>query len=144
MSKVEKFLTRSEENEVISAIQEAEMNTSGEIRVHLEAKANKDPMDRALEIFEFLHMDNTKNGNGVLFYVAVEDHLLVLLGDEGINKVVPADFWEGTKNLVLEHFKRGRVKQGLVEGILMAGKQLKQHFPYRRGDVNELPNEISS
>lgn len=144
MSKVEKFLTPAEEKEVISAIQEAEMNTSGEIRVHLEAKAKKEPMDRALELFEFLHMDNTKNGNGVLFYVAVEDQILVLLGDKGIDKVVPADFWEGTKELVLGHFKAGHIKQGLVHGILMAGEQLRQHFPYRFGDVNELPNEISS
>ncbi len=143
MSKVEDFLTHSEESEVIDAIRQAERNTSGEIRVHLEAHAEIDPFDRAVELFNFLHMNNTRNGNGVLFYVAVEDHILVILGDRGIDKVVPEDFWESTKDLVLEHFSYGDVKQGLVDGILHAGEQLKRHFPYRLDDTDELPNEIS-
>ncbi|MEM7186456.1 MAG: TPM domain-containing protein [Bacteroidota bacterium] len=144
MSKVEDFLTPDEEKAVIVAIQEAEQNTSGEIRVHLEARSKMQPVDRAKELFHFLHMDNTKNVNGVLFYVAVEDRILVLLGDEGIDQVVPPDFWESTRETVLVHFKEGRIKQGLVDGILQAGNQLKQHFPYGKGDINELPNTIST
>lgn len=143
-SKVEEFLTSQEEAEVIEAIIAAEKNTSGEIRVHLEPHSKIDAFDRAAEVFDMLEMHKTKNRNGVLLYVAVEDRTFVILGDQGINDVVPADFWESTKDVIVAEFKQGKMKQGLVDGILMAGEQLKQHFPYQKGDINELPNEIST
>lgn len=151
MSKVEDFLTADEEAEIIEAIRIAEHNTSGEIRVHLETTSvipdnpseKIDAFDRAAEVFDMLHMNNTKNANGVLIYVAVKDRTLVIMGDSGINDVVSNDFWEGTKNIIINHFKAGEMKSGLVEGILMAGEQLKQHFPYQQDDVNELPDDIS-
>lgn len=144
ISKVEAFLTASEEAEVIEAIRAAELNTSGEIRVHLEAHSEGDVFDRATEVFDFLHMDNTKNSNGVLIYVAVEDRNLVIMGDQGINDVVSQDFWDSTKDTIIAHFSEGNMKQGLVDGILKAGQQLKKHFPYKRNDTDELPNEIST
>lgn len=143
MSKVEDFLSASEELEVIDAIRVAEKNTSGEIRVHLEAHSKNDTVKHAQKIFQLLHMDNTKNSNGVLIYVAVEDKNFVILGDSGINKVVPNNFWESTRDVIQQNFKDGTVKKGLIEGILMAGEQLKKHFPYKLGDSNELSNEIS-
>jgi uncharacterized membrane protein len=143
MSKLEDFLSRQEETEIIDAIRQAEKNTSGEIRVHLEAQSKMDAFERAAEVFDFLHMNNTKLGNGVLIYVAVEDRTLVIMGDKGINEVVPPEFWESTKDIIIDHFKTGDVKQGLVDGILMAGEQLKEHFPYSGGDGNELPDNIS-
>ncbi|MCT8338795.1 TPM domain-containing protein [Flavobacteriaceae bacterium TK19130] len=143
MSKVEDFLTASEEAEIVEAIRKAESNTSGEIRVHLEAHAEIDAYDRAEEVFHYLHMDNTKNSNGVLIYVAVEDRMLVILGDSGINDVVEVNFWDSTRDIIIQHFKNGDTKQGLVEGILMAGEQLKRHFPYKKNDKNELPDDIS-
>ena len=143
MSKVEDFLTQDEEAQIIEAIRKAEKNTSGEIRVHLETHTELDAFERAAEVFELLHMNNTKNSNGVLIYVAVDDRTLVLLGDSGINEVVPSNFWESTKDVIISHFKNGAMKQGLVDGILKAGQQLKKHFPYKQGDSNELPNEIS-
>ena len=143
MSKVEDFLTQEEEAAVVEAIRIAEQNTSGEIRVHLEAHSAIDVFDRAAEVFDFLHMNNTKQSNGVLIYVAVEDKTMVILGDSGINDVVPPNFWESTKNAIISQFKKGNTKQGLVDGILKAGEQLKKHFPYKKGDANELPDEIS-
>ncbi|MCH2489396.1 MAG: TPM domain-containing protein [Flavobacteriales bacterium] len=143
MSKLEDFLTAAEEAAIIQAIRTAEKNTSGEIRVHLEAHSNIDVFDRAAEVFDFLHMDNTKQSNGVLIYVAVEDRNLVIMGDSGINDVVAPNFWESTKDIIISHFKKGAMEQGLVEGILKAGEQLKQHFPHKKGDINELPDEIS-
>ena len=143
MSKVEDFLSRKEEAEVVEAIRMAEKNTSGEIRVHLEAHSEIDAFDRAAEVFDFLHMNNTKQSNGVLIYVAVEDRTLVILGDSGINDVVAADFWESTKDAIIAQSKNGNTKQGLVDGIIKAGEQLKMHFPYKKGDINELPDEIS-
>ena len=144
MSKAEDFLTRKEEEEIVAAIRTAEGNTSGEIRVHLEnSHGKKDIFDRAMEVFHQLKMDNTKEENGVLIYVAVEDHHFMIYGDSGINKVVPKDFWESTKDAIAAEFKKGNFKQGLVDGILKAGEQLKKHFPWSPDTINELPNTIS-
>ena len=144
MNKVEAFLSQDEEQEIVDAILVAEKNTSGEIRVHIEASSkNMDHFSRAQQLFHFLKMDNTKDENGVLLYVAVEDKKFVIYGDRGIDKVVPKGFWENTKNTIAEHFKKGAFKQGIVEGILKAGKELEEHFPWHHGDTNELSNEVS-
>ena len=143
MSKIEDFLTAKEEREIVEAIRVAEKNTSGEIRVHLEKTANGDTINRALEVFHFLKMDNTKAQNGVLIYVAVEDKNFVIYGDKGINDVVPSGFWDGTKDTIQSHFKKGDFKQGLVEGILKAGHELEKHFPWQHNDTNELSDDIS-
>lgn len=144
MSKVENFLSKKDEEEIIEAIREAESNTSGEVRVHLEKTTGEmDIFDRAMEVFHMLKMDNTKHDNGVLIYVAVDDHNFVIYGDKGINDVVPDDFWESTKDAIVAKFKKGEFKQGLVDGILTAGQQLKKHFPYSDDTRDELSNEIS-
>ncbi len=143
MSKIEAFLTADEEQDIVEAIRIAELNTSGEIRVHLEKTANGDATNRALELFHFLKMDNTKLQNGVLIYVAIEDKQFVIYGDRGINDVVETNFWNSTKDIMQAHFKKGDFKQGLVDGILKSGEQLQKYFPYEDGDVNELSNEIS-
>lgn len=143
MSKIEDFLTAEEEQDIVNAIRTAEKNTSGEIRVHIENATKVDSFVRAKEVFHMLKMDNTKEQNGVLIYVAVSDRTFVIFGDEGINQVVENNFWNTTRDTILEHFKRGDFKQGLVNGILKAGKALETHFPWQHGDINELPNEIS-
>ncbi len=143
MSKVEDFLSKQEELEIVDAIRMAEKNTSGEIRVHIENTSKIDSFDRALEVFHTLKMDNTKERNGLLIYVAVTDKKFVIYGDEGINNVVSETFWDSTKDLIQSHFKSGNFKNGLIEGILKAGEQLKQHFPWQHGDIDELSNEIS-
>ena len=141
--KVSEFLNTEDEKEIIAAIKEAELNTSGEIRVHIEHSCEGDRFERAKEIFQKLEMHKTELSNGVLIYVAIDDHQLVILGNKGINNAVPKGFWESTRDEILSEFKKNNYKQGLINGILEAGKQLKQHFPYQSGDVNELDNEIS-
>ena len=143
MSQIEDFLTAGEEAEVIEAIVQAERNTSGEIRIHLEATTKLEPYKRAQEIFHLIKMDNTKEDNGVLIYVAVEDKKFTICGDKGIHKAVPKDFWDSTKDIMQSHFQKGQFKQGLVAGILKAGQELKKHFPWQHEDTNELSNEIS-
>ena len=143
MSKVEDFLTEKEEQEIVNAIQLAEKETSGEMRVPIEKTTSKDAFDRALEVFQLLQMHKTELKNGVLIYLAVEDKSLVICGDEGINDVVELDFWDSTRDLMLSHFKNGDFKQGLIDGVLKAGEQLSYYFPYQEGDQNELSNEIS-
>jgi uncharacterized membrane protein len=143
MSKTEDFLTKKQEQHIIDAIVVAEQNTSGEIRVHIEEKSEKPPMERAQEVFNLLKMDETELKNGVLFYVCVHTKKFAIIGDKGINEKVAADFWENTKELVISHFKEGKHKKGLIEGILLAGENLKKHFPKQANDSNELTNEIS-
>jgi len=140
----EEFLTAEEETQVIEAIRKAEKNTSGEIRVHLESKNKEKPsMAYVWEVFNKIGMTDTKQKNGVLFYVDVNHHTFTIIGDEGINKVVPNNFWEQIKQKVIHHFKLGQYAKGLIEGILMVGEQLKIYFPYHKNDTNELPDEIS-
>ncbi|QYA24317.1 TPM domain-containing protein [Gramella sp. MT6] len=142
--KSEAFLSKKEEEEVVEAIRQAERKTSGEIRVHLEpSTGDEDIFERAMEVFHALKMDNTKDANGVLIYVAVEDRNFVIYGDKGINEVVADDFWESTKELIVSHFKKGHFKDGLVEGVLKAGEQLQKHFPWDENNTNELSDQIS-
>lgn len=143
MSKLEDFLSSEEEQEIVAAIRKAESSTSGEIRVHIEHTLTKDAMDRAKELFHLLKMDNTKQQNGVLIYVALSHKTFVIYGDAGINKVVPENFWDHTRDVMLSHFKNSHFKQGLIEGVLMAGKALETHFPWELNDQNELPDQIS-
>ncbi len=143
MSHVEEFLTAEEESDIVEAIVEAEKNTSGEIRVHIEASSKIDHFSRAQQIFHFLKMDNTKEGNGVLLYVAVDDKKFVVYGGKGIDMAVPNGFWDTTKDVIASHFKKGNFKQGIIEGILMAGKELEVHFPWDHDDTNELNDAIS-
>jgi uncharacterized membrane protein len=143
MSKVEVFLTKEEEQEIVSAIGIAEKNTSGEIRVHIEKETSISPLDRAMEVFHQLQMEQTKERNGVIIYVAIKNKQFAIYGDKGINEKVGIDFWDSTKEIMQNHFKNGNFKQGLIDGILKAGEQLKTHFPYQDNDTNELSNEIS-
>lgn len=143
MSKVEDFLTTDEEQEIVNAILDSEKNTSGEIRVHIEPSSQLDHYVRAQEVFHLLKMDNTRESNGVLIYVAVEDKKFVICGDKGIDDVVPDDFWNSTKDVIQNSFKEGKFKEGIIKGILMAGEELKAHFPWKPNDTNELSNEVS-
>jgi len=137
------YFTKEQQKQIVEAIKQAEKNTSGEIRVHIEKRCKIDVLDRATAIFAMLKMHKTKLRNGVLFYLSIEDHKFAILGDAGINAKVSNDFWESVKEIVFEQFKLDNQAEGLIKGIIMAGEKLKAHFPYQTDDVNELPDEIS-
>jgi len=143
MSKIEAFLSAEQEQFIVDAIKLAEKNTSGEIRVHIENKTEKPPIERAKEVFQILKMDQTHLKNGILFYLATESKQFAIIGDEGIHKLVPNNFWEIVKNRVLTFFAEKKYAKGLEQGIIEVGNQLKAYFPYEKDDVNELPDEIS-
>lgn len=140
---VENFFSTEEKKQITDAIAQAELNTSGEIRLHMEGHCKIDVLDRAAYIFKKLGMQETAQRNGVLFYLAVHDRKFAILGDADINQVVPANFWDQIKETMLAFFKEGKFTEGLSKGILMAGEQLKANFPYQSDDVNELSDEIS-
>jgi uncharacterized membrane protein len=143
MPNANNFFTKEQKERIEKAIHEAESNTSGEIRVHIEQHCKEDVLDHAAFIFETLEMHKTKLRNGVLFYLAIDDHKFAILGDAGINALVPENFWDEIKEKVLGHFKEGRFTEGLIEGILQAGQELKKDFPVVDAKDNELSNEIS-
>jgi uncharacterized membrane protein len=141
--KASKFFSTEQQAQILAAVKEAEMETSGEIRVHIESSLKGDVLDRAAWLFKKLGMHETAERNGVLFYLAVSDKKFAIIGDAGINAKVPGGFWDDISELLKKNFKEGMFTEGLSEGILLAGKHLKMHFPHKPDDVNELPDEIS-
>lgn len=137
------FFSKEQQDEILAAIGKAEDNTSGEIRVHVETSLEGDVLDRAAWIFRKIQMHNTAERNGVLFYLAVDSRKFAIIGDKGINEKVAGDFWDNIKITMEEHFRKSEFTTGLARGILMAGDQLRKHFPHKTGDVNELPDELS-
>ncbi|WP_057936878.1 TPM domain-containing protein [Algoriphagus resistens] len=140
----EKLFSTADREAIVNAIRSAEVSTSGEIQVHIESRCKGEVLDRAVRVFDTLKMHQTKDRNGVLFYLAVVDKRFAILGDKGINEMVPDDFWEKIKEHMTALFKQGQFTQGLIDGINMAGEQLGAHFPYQGdSDINELPDDIS-
>lgn len=117
--------SQEEQNQIIKSVIEAERNTSGEIQVHIEKHCHEDVLDRAASVFGILKMHKTKLRNGVLFYLALDDHKFAILGDAGINSVVPENFWNNIKDHMAAKFKEGKIAEGLCDGIKMAGLSFK-------------------
>lgn len=137
------FFTKEEETAVIQAIQSAELNTSGEIRVHIHQKIKNSLLKDAQRAFQKMEMHKTKARNGVLIFLVPEARQFAILGDQGIDQVVPENFWEQVKDQMQDFFRKGAFTQGVCAGIEQVGQQLKSYFPYQSDDVNELPDEIS-
>ncbi len=137
------FFSPEEKQGIIQAIREAELLTSGEIRVHVEISYTGELLDRAATVFARLKMHKTALRNGVLFYIAIKKQHFAIIGDAGINRLVTPNFWDGIKSVMETDFKNHLFAGGLIRGISMAGEQLKKHFPYPPDDKNELTNEIS-
>ena len=143
MSNARRILNNEEDRHIVEAIRQAELNTSGEIKVHIENHCRGEVVERSLVVFNRLKMNETKQRNGVLIYLAVKDHKFAILGDEGINNVVEDNFWDDIRDMMATKFKQGRFAEGLEQGIKCCGEKLKAYFPYQSDDVNEIPDEIS-
>ena len=141
--KASSFFTKDQKAQILEAIREAEKETSGEIRVHIETKLRGDVLDRASWIFGRIGMHKTEARNGILFYLAVESRKFAVIGDSGIHAKVEENFWDNIRSAMEESFRENKFTEGLVKGILVAGDKLKEHFPHQPDDVNELPDDIS-
>lgn len=138
-------LSKEEQANVVAAIQEAEKNTTGELRVYIEAHCTYvDAMDRAKEVFAELSMANTERRNAVLVYMAYADHQFAIMGDEQIYiKAGGPEFWKNAARIFREHLVKGEMANGFVACINELGKALAAHFPYDPAvHRNELPDEI--
>ncbi|MEI8203308.1 MAG: TPM domain-containing protein [Bacteroidota bacterium] len=138
-----KFFTQQQLDDIKMSVQSAELDTSGEIRVHIEEVCKGDVLDRAAFIFQKLGMTKTELRNGVLIYLAIKNRKFAIIGDGGINSKVHEDFWDKCKSIMLNNFRDGLFTEGLCQAVLLAGEQLKQHFPHQKDDVNELPDDVS-
>lgn len=136
------IFSQKEQELIANAITNAEKATSGEIRIAIDKHCPGSAFERATHYFAELGMDKTAQHNGVLIYLAYEDHKFAIIGDRGINKLVPEDFWETTQVAMKAHFSSGNLAEGIVAGISLAGEKLALYFPYENGDINELPNDI--
>jgi uncharacterized membrane protein len=137
------FFTPEQKEDIKLAVMSAELDTSGEIRVHIENSCKGDVLDRAAWVFKELKMHETEKRNGVLIYLAIKNRRFAIIGDVGINQKTGDGFWDEIKLVMLNHFRDSRFTEGLTAAIGMTGEQLKKHFPYQRGDVNELDDEVS-
>lgn len=138
-----KFFTTEQQHEIVEAIRQAEANTSGEIRVHIENHCRGDIMDRSAMVFNILKMNETAERNGVLIYLAIKDKKFSIIGDEGINKMVEHGFWNDVKDMMAGHFRSGNFTEGIIQGVLRVGENLKTFFPHKSDDINELSDDIS-
>lgn len=132
-----------EQQRIRLAIEDAEKLTSGQLRVCVEKTCNEDTLLRATRYFKKLGMQHTRHRHGVLIYLATVDRKFAIIGDKGIDKVVPANFWNNTKDAMLEDFKYGKLVDGVVTGVKMAGEQLAKYFPHNNSDKNQLPDDIA-
>lgn len=132
-----------EQQRIRAAIEQAERHTSGQLRVCVEKTCSETVLDRAAKYFHELNMHKTKLRNGVLIYVAVVDRKFAIIGDAGINKAVPDNFWDDTKEDMLQHFKTGNLVEGIVTGLEIAGDHLQKYFPHTQGDRNELSDDVA-
>jgi uncharacterized membrane protein len=139
----QQFISKEEGERIIQSIKYAENMTSGEIRVHFHRKIKGDIMEEAIHFFRKLKMDETEAKNGVLIFIAPENRKFSIIGDSGIDAVVPENFWEDIKNKLSQRFQANEMAEGLVECIETIGEKLKTHFPIQSDDKNELPDTIS-
>lgn len=141
--KASTFFTREQQESIVRSIGEAEHATSGEIRVHIETSCKADVLDEAAWLFRKLDMHRTADRNGVLIYLALKERMFAIIGDTGINAMVPPGFWDIIRDHMNQRFSEELFTEGLTEGIIMTGEQLKEHFPYAQNDINELTDTIS-
>ena len=137
------LFTEEQREAIQHAIHDAELLTSGEIRVFIDDHCkDTNVLNRAATVFEKLHMHETALRSGVLIYLSVQDRKFAIIGDSGIHEKVTDDFWNTTKELMVSYFKNDQVAEGLIAGITKAGKALGDHFPRQHDDSNELSNDI--
>jgi uncharacterized membrane protein len=143
MPNARNFFSKSQQEDIRQAIMNAELDTSGEIRVHIENTCKGDALDRALEVFVKLDMEKTASRNGVLIYLAIKNRKFAIIGDTGIHAAVTESFWDSIRNKMMDHFRENHFTEGLIEAITETGNKLKSYFPFQTDDKNELSDEIS-
>ncbi len=140
---VPKLLSDQDLDDIKQAILNAELDTSSEIRVHIEESCPGDVMRRASDVFLDIGMNKTYRRNAILFYLAIKNRKFALIPDYGILEKDTEHFWEDLKMEMLDYFRENKFSDGLIHGIGRTADYLRNIFPYDKMNANELPNEIS-
>jgi uncharacterized membrane protein len=141
--RTKKFLSQLEHDQIVDAIRTAESKTSGEIRAYIQrGKLNADPLISAQKKFQQLRMDETRERNAVLIFVAPRAHKFAVIGDKAIHEKCGEEFWQRVVDGMRTHFQNEKFSRAIIEGIEEVGRLLGAHFPKRPDDRNELPDEI--
>ncbi len=132
-----------DDDRIKAAIAAAERMTSGEIRVSVSRFFYGSVRRAAERAFQRMKMRDTKDRNGILFFIVPSRRRFAVIGDEGIHAKVGQEFWDGLVAAMAGDFREGKFNEGLVRGIGECGRMLADHFPHQGArDVNELPDEI--
>ncbi len=137
------FLSQLDHDRIVRAIKEAEAGTSGEIRIYVQrGELDGDAFDHAQSKFRQLGMEQTRERNGILIYVAPRARKFAVIGDEGVHQKCGNEFWQDLVEKMREHFVREEFTDALVEAIESAGQLLARYFPKSSDRGNELPDSI--
>ena len=98
--------------------------------------------DQAFQEFFRAKLHETRGRTGVLLFVSLLEHRVVVMADEGIAARLPAGVWEETVQSVLSRIARGRLADGLAEGIERIGALLAEHAPRGPESGNQVPDRI--
>ena len=107
-----------------------------------EARATEMAAEQALQEFHLLGLRGTRERTGVLLFVSLFEHRVVVLGDEGIHAKVGDEHWNRTKDALLAGIARGSLAEGLGAGVRACGEVLAEHFPRAPGDTNEIADRL--
>lgn len=132
---------------ISNKIKDVEKSTAGEVCVSIKEKRSS--RQRKLNIktlaeqeFKRLGVDQTRDATGVLIFILLEDRQFYILADSGINSVVPEKTWDNLKDEIQSWFERGEFCKGLIHGIIRIGEILKEKFPVKPDDANELTDRV--
>ncbi len=85
---------------------------------------------RAASAFAEHGLRFTINRTGILILVALFEHRVVVLADEGVNaQLEPGESWQEVVDLVLSGIRRGDLVDGVVRGVGRCGEILAHSLP---------------
>jgi uncharacterized membrane protein len=141
--RTKEFLGKLEHNRIVRAIQDAELKSSGQIRVHIQrGKLDGDALVVAQNKFDRLGMHKTRERNAVLIYVAPRAHKFAIVGDKAIHEKCGDSLWQRVVAKMREHFRNERFSDAVVDAIRDIGEVLAEHFPRKDRGGNELPDNV--
>jgi uncharacterized membrane protein len=137
------FIRQLEHDRITAAIKAAEAKTSGQIRVFLQRGTfEEDGLERAQKKFLQLGMQQTRERNAVLIFVAPRVQKFAVIGDEAVHQKCGEQFWRELVEKMRQHFLREEFTDALVEAIEALGELLASHFPRTSESIDELPDEV--
>ena len=110
-------------------------------RWFISGKEMEDEVREAAQIQFFRKgLYRTREETGVLIYISVFERRVWVLGDRGINAVIPEGHWKDVVAMITQAIKDRRPGEGICQAIGDVSRILQEKFPIRHNDQNELKN----